>query len=387
MDLETNIKELINSKREDDHWDFKEQWHDNKSDLLHDIICLANNRADRDAYLIFGVRDKTYEIIGIENDLNRKNQQKIIDFLKNIPFVSGIRPSIEVKTIMIENHELDILIVKNSYDTPYFLLKDYSDKGKIVKRYSIYTRVKDTNTPKDSIADINQIEFLWKKRFHLTSSPIIQFFYMIENKDEWEDRYDEKNQARVYHNIYRPEFTITLNFEDDEGNKMFYCFAQTDCRVFYGELIVKYFGTQLYSKQLINLDGRRFVTVALENSFFKLDGKRNYDYTYKFLIRNSEEDKLIRFLYNPDNSDERFAYQKHQKTYLEFDSEKQKEEFEMYLLSEKDKVIRNINQKVLEYLNYSIIRENTNEYSIKAIAQELATAEVFNEYFEVFRIL
>lgn len=167
MDLETNIKELINSKREDDYWDFKEQWHDNKSALLHDIICLANNRVDRDAYLIFGVRDKTYEIIGIENDLNRKNQQKIIDFLKSIPFVSGIRPSIEVKTIMIENHELDILIVKNSYDTPYFLLKDYNDKGKIVRRYSIYTRVKDTNTPKDSIADINQIEFLWKRRFHL----------------------------------------------------------------------------------------------------------------------------------------------------------------------------------------------------------------------------
>lgn len=387
MDLETIIKELINSKREDDYWDFKEQWHDNKSDLLHDIICLANNRADRDAYLIFGVRDKTYEIIGIENDLNRKNQQKIIDFLKNIPFVSGIRPSIEVKTIMIENHELDILIVKNSYDTPYFLLKDYSDKGKTVKRYSIYTRVKDTNTPKDSIADINQIEFLWKKRFHLTSSPIIQFFHMIENKNEWEERYDEKTQSRVYHNIYRPEFTITLNIEDDEGNMMFYCFEQTDCRVFYGELVVQYFGTQLYSRQLIDLDGRRFVTITLENSFLKLNRERNYDYTYKYLIKNSEEDKLIQFLYNPINSDERFAYQKHKRTYLEFDSENQKQDFEIFLISQKDKVISDINKKISEYLNYSLIKENTNEYSIKAIAQELATAEVFNEYFEVFRIL
>lgn len=387
MNLETIIKELINSKREDDYWDFKEQWHNNKADLLHDIICLANNRVDKDAYLIFGVRDKTYEIIGVENDQNRKNQQKVIDFLKGIQFVSGIRPSIEVKTIINNNHELDILIIKNSYDTPYFLLKDYSDKGQIVRRYSIYTRVKDTNTPKDGIADINQIEFLWKKRFHLTTSPIIQFFHMIENKNDWEERYDEKTQSRVYHNIYRPEFTITLNFDDDEGNKMFYCFEQTDCRVFYGELIVQYFGTQLYSKQLINLDGRRFVTVALENSFFKLDGERNYDYTYKYLIRNSEEDKLIQFLYNPDNSDERFAYQKHQGTYLKFDSEKQKEDFEMYLLSEKDKVIKDINQKVPEYLNYSKIKENTNEYSIKAIAQELATAEVFNEYFEMFRIL
>lgn len=266
-------------------------------------------------------------------------------------------------------------------------MKDYSDKGKIVKKYSIYTRVKDTNTPKDSIADINQIEFLWKKRFHLTSSPIIQFFHMIENKNEWKERYDEKTQSTIYHNIYRPEFTITLNIEDDEGNKMFYCFEQTDCKVFYGELIVQYFGTQLYSRNLIELDGRRFVTVALENSFLKLDEEENYDYTYKYLIKNSKEDKLIQFLYNPDNSDERFAYQKHRRTYLEFDSKKQKEEFEMSLFSEKDKVIKDINKKASEYLNYSIIKENTNEYSIKAIAKELATAEVFNEYFKVFRIL
>ena len=387
MDLEIIIRNLIDTKREDDYWDFKEQWHDNKADLLHDIICLANNRVDKDAYLILGVRDKTYEIIGVEEDQNRKNQQNVIDFLKNIPFVSGIRPSIEVKTIMIENHELDILIVKNSYDTPYFLLKDYSDKGKIVRRYSIYTRVKDTNTPKDSIADINQIEFLWKKRFHLTSSPIIQFFHMIENKDEWEERYDEKTQSRVYHNIYRPEFTITLNFENDEGNKMFYCFEQTDCRVFYGELIVWYFGTQLYSRQLIDLDGRRFATITLENSFFKLDGERNYDYTYKYLIKNSEEDKLIKFLYNPDNSYERFAYQKHKRTYLEFNDEKQKENFEEYLMDKKDEVIDAISKKVPEYLDSSIIKENTNEFSIKAIAQELATAEIFNEYFDVFKIL
>ena len=387
MDLEIIIRNLIDTKREDDYWDFKEQWHYNKADLLHDIICLANNRVDKDAYLILGVRDKTYEIIGVEEDQNRKNQQNVIDFLKNIPFVSGIRPSIEVKTIMIENHELDILIVKNSYDTPYFLLKDYSDKGKIVRRYSIYTRVKDTNTPKDSIADINQIEFLWKKRFHLTSSPIIQFFHMIENKDEWEERYDEKTQSRVYHNIYRPEFTITLNFENDEGNKMFYCFEQTDCRVFYGELIVWYFGTQLYSRQLIDLDGRRFATITLENSFFKLDGERNYDYTYKYLIKNSEEDKLIKFLYNPDNSYERFAYQKHKRTYLEFNDEKQKENFEEYLMDKKDEVIDAISKKVPEYLDSSIIKENTNEFSIKAIAQELATAEIFNEYFDVFKIL
>ena len=50
-------------------------------------------------------------------------------------------------------------------------------------------------------------------------------------------------------------------------------------------------------------------------------------------------------------------------------------------------MIENINKKVPKYLDYSTIKENAKEYLIKAIAQELATAEVFNEYLEVFKNL
>ena len=52
LDLKHAIEGLIRTKREDDYWDFKEKHHINKADLLHDIICMANNRVDRDAYII-----------------------------------------------------------------------------------------------------------------------------------------------------------------------------------------------------------------------------------------------------------------------------------------------------------------------------------------------
>ncbi|MBS4023170.1 MAG: ATP-binding protein [Dethiobacter sp.] len=78
-ELQTEIEMLIYSRREDDYWDFKEKHHTNKADLIHDIICMANNRADRDAYIIFGVTDMTYEIVGVKEDQNRRNQQNIID--------------------------------------------------------------------------------------------------------------------------------------------------------------------------------------------------------------------------------------------------------------------------------------------------------------------
>ena len=96
MDYTELVMELLETKREDDYWDFKETWHNNKADLIHDIICLSNNRVDRDAYLMMGIRDKTYEIIGIENDENRKTQQNVIDLLNEVSFISGIRPSIDI---------------------------------------------------------------------------------------------------------------------------------------------------------------------------------------------------------------------------------------------------------------------------------------------------
>lgn len=79
------IEDLIRSRREDDWWDFKREHHHDKADLVHDITCMANSRANRDAYIIFGVEDKTFKIIGIENDANRRNQQGMALFSGTLP--------------------------------------------------------------------------------------------------------------------------------------------------------------------------------------------------------------------------------------------------------------------------------------------------------------
>lgn len=102
--LAEEITSLINKKQEGGYWDFKLEWHDNKADLLHDIICLANNMENRDAYLIFGVKDKTCQIIGINEDDNRNrlNTVEVVNFLRDKKFVGDIRPMARVETIDIE---------------------------------------------------------------------------------------------------------------------------------------------------------------------------------------------------------------------------------------------------------------------------------------------
>ena len=122
-DLTSEIATLIQSHREDEWWDFKIDHHHDKADLVHDIICMANSRADRDAYIIYGIEDKSFNLIGVENDQNRRNQQGITDVLRSVGFAGSVRPRIEIQTVIIEQHEIDVLIIKNSFDVPYYLEK------------------------------------------------------------------------------------------------------------------------------------------------------------------------------------------------------------------------------------------------------------------------
>ena len=55
----TEIRQLIELRQEGEYWDFKKEWYQNKSDLLHDIICMANNLSNHDGLIIVGVDEET----------------------------------------------------------------------------------------------------------------------------------------------------------------------------------------------------------------------------------------------------------------------------------------------------------------------------------------
>ena len=101
MDTEQLVISLIKTKREDDWWDFKREHHHDKAELVHDILCMANNRPRRDSYIIFGVADDDFSITGVENDSYRRNQQGITDILRNITFVGSTRPRIECRPLLL----------------------------------------------------------------------------------------------------------------------------------------------------------------------------------------------------------------------------------------------------------------------------------------------
>lgn len=122
-DFTIEILRLLDLKQEGGFWDFKKNWYTESkiADLLHDIICMANNLENRDAYIIIGVDEENYELVDVTVDSNRKNTQNIVDFLKDKKFAGDIRPTVFVKQVVIHDRVIDVIVIKNSNKTPFYL--------------------------------------------------------------------------------------------------------------------------------------------------------------------------------------------------------------------------------------------------------------------------
>ena len=213
--IEREIEGLVDLKTEDGYWDYKSEWHSNKAELLLDIICMANNLENRDGYLIIGVDDGN--VCGVSNE-NRKNQQNLIDFLKDKKFAGGVRPIVYVKTMELYGKTIDVVIVKNTTNTPYYLTDDFQG----IFKGNIYTRVIDVNTAKTDNADLSHVEYLWKKRFGIDLSALEKAKFLLKNPHDWkpmgtDGRYSTINyeSRNIWYNKDYPEYTVS--YEKDEG--------------------------------------------------------------------------------------------------------------------------------------------------------------------------
>lgn len=193
MELVKIIESFITSASEGPNWDFKQVWYHNNADMLKDILCMANNATQdmRDGYIIIGVEDKTYNIIGVAEDKQRKNKENIIGFLSEQSWSAEEIPMIDVQTVTIRNKEIDVIIIFNSDKTPFYLLKDYekndySGKNKVVVRAGVvYSRVGDRNTSSAACATKDSVEFLWKKRFGLAGTDEFKVIKRLQDAENW----------------------------------------------------------------------------------------------------------------------------------------------------------------------------------------------------------
>lgn len=335
---ESIIKQLIDLKQEGGYWDFKQQWYDSGSglnDLLIDIICMANNLENHDAYIIIGVDERNdYNLITVENDANRKNTQNIVDFLKDKSFAGGIRPLARVETLSIDGTVIDVIVIENSPNTPFMLTSDYRD----IKAHHIYTRIHDVNTARNNSADIDKVEHLYRKRFRISEAPFERFEYYLQDINGWEELHTQSGYE-FYYKHASDQFTIKFKSGSEDERCEFWSlmFPDSDRHNDLDSIEITWNGLVLSSDyQYAPLDGARSYCVMPKVGNIEVDDKY---YRYFYLIKGTVQYLLYEFIWaklQHNNADRyRGSIEQH---FIIFEDSNQAQEFQYTVEQQKEAI-------------------------------------------------
>ena len=312
QEIEDIVREFFYQGTEGEYWDFKEkpyfyegqskeEKNKKKNDLLHDIICMANNLSNRDAYIIMGIQDKPIKITGVKQFSNKWTQEKYQDFLQNLTWAGDMIPTVEFRTI--NDGDLDVLIIKKSNKIPFYITKKYSK----VRENQIYVRKGSKNTAIDSQAEIGDIEKLFEFRFGLTPFPKERVINYITDHNHWTEMKGNYETRSWYYEKF-PEYTMELvdDPQNDELRAPVYALIHPNSRCTWEILRIKYHQTILLEFSSHYIDEYRGLSVQPKYNFLKFsngfeDIKLNS--TYYYYLHDSIEIKLMYLLKELLNQD------------------------------------------------------------------------------------
>lgn len=238
--------------------DFKECYSTENSDLVHDILCLSNSKTDRsqNRFLVFGVKDTDLQIVGIQNDGNRKTTAQIVDLLRG----AGVNhiPTIEIKSVIENGNTVDCLEISDKPLKPYFLTRDYRHGSKTVRAGVVYERNADTNTPIDRCAQERHVEWMFKQRLGLDLTPRDRIMKYMKDPANWKYDYLEGGQMYFYYEPF-PEFTIEEVAQEGRERDFEepWVLDFPDQRATKDEFSIKCAGTKIGSLFVVWCDGAR----------------------------------------------------------------------------------------------------------------------------------
>ena len=310
--LDEIIMELLHLGVEGEYWDFKEKPYffegqsdkdknKKKGDLLHDIICMANNLNNSDAYIIMGIQDKPVRITGVKQFANKWTQESYQDFLQNLTWAGDMIPIVEFRTI--HNGELDVLIIKKSNRVPFYITK----KCNKVRENQIYVRKGSKNTAIDSQAEIGDIEKLFEFRFGLTPYPKERVINYISDHGHWIEMKEDYETRSWYYEKF-PEYTIELSWDPDNETLASpdYAYVQMNCKSSWQILRVKYHQTTLMEYTAHYVDETRGIVISPKDGYIKLSNDNTIPMIkhFYYYLEDSIEIKLmylLKILMNHDN--------------------------------------------------------------------------------------
>lgn len=384
MMLKDKIINLIQDKREGSYWDFKAEYHKDKAELLHDIICLSNNLSNQEAYLILGVADNGH-ILGIANDPNRKSQEELISFVTGKKFAAGRYPKVSLMTFEYEEKEIDVILIDPKGYVPYYLEKSETDKksekNKTINAGSIYTRVEDKNTPINTTASPLDTEKLWKMHFGLYPTPIKRLQNYLLTPEKW------MPNSTGYFYSESPEYTVYENEDIAEKENYstlvtpFYAYNQYNSNTLYFHQEFKHHSTVLYDRQCIALDSGVYTTPVPEFGVINFNVYQDDTIYYRYFIENTILYNIHLFMYKGSSMEEKIAMRKFLECILVYKNDEEKEYFEQYILSNKEEVNRLISENNTRVFGI----EHLERHEREDITKKIKIVKVLKEELEKFR--
>jgi len=359
---------LIHLKQEGGYWDFKREWHGNKTDLLHDIICMANNLEFRDGYIIIGVDEESdYIVSGVNDDENRKATQNLVDFLRDKDFAGDVRPTVSVETISIDGVEVDVLIVYADRHTPYYLRERFEG----VHSNNIYTRIQDSNTPINKSADIHCVERLWKRRFGLDASKMERFLILLDQYDEWEC--DFGNLKPAFHKVF-PEFQIVADHKNSRDGWEPQGAYYLNPTMGFTEIKLLYYGTTIYEWGIMDIDGSSIYIPYPERKSYATPKTDSY-FFYDYYDLSNLKGKLFKMMTSGTLQYDSGRFNTHVHLFLIFNDHEERNRFNTFAnkhYDEIDKDLLKTNPRVSFALGQAKQEKHNEEQVLQiAIASEL----------------
>lgn len=355
LELAENIRRdvpaLIELKREGAYWDFKKQWHKDNFELLHDIICLANNLESEVSYLIIGVdEDADYEVCDVVNnpEVKRRTNQSLVDLLNSHSWAGPQPPFTTIIPFECGDATIDVVvIVSHREDMPYYLSKPDSK----LKAWMVHTRRSDQNTPIDKGASWSEVEQIWRHHFALDASPLDQAIIMLRDKASWVFLTSISNLEDKYYK-YAPEYTVCHRPDYERDGYEYYMLNQTDCSPSWYSISLRYHQTTLYDTLGIALDGGRYFAPVPSRSFIRWareSYKPDADVSYCYYALDSIDWVLNEFFFNEEYADARLARDRFLEMIVLFESEDERSDFEHYLKQSKDEFVKRYSDQDAPY--------------------------------------
>ena len=186
----------------------------------------------------------------------------------------------------------------------------------------------DTNTPIDKSADINNVECLWRKRFHIDEMPIDKVKHFLKDPNDWETI---QGLDMGYFYKYSPEYTLICEKDDRDGYE-YYIFGQVDTRPSWWMITLKYHQTAIAQFLGLALDGGRSFVIAPKRAYTMCHGISGFGY----YTRDSLHYRLLQF-YNKKETVDKYAYTTYMNAIVVFQSEYEYDQFSLYVKSNIDR--------------------------------------------------